>query len=439
MSISPATLEATITALKKSSLFSGFDDAALRHLSALCSEESAGDGALLMRQGDEGSFAYILLGGHVEVSVETPLGSNQVAVCGPGEIIGEIAVLADMPRSATVVSRGPVRMVRLEKSALRELVLLRSELAVSIIRELSVRLQAVLHPLGYLMHATLALEKDDFAPELLELLTARAGDVTPFAESFKRMIHALTRRRDDRHEMAIAAGLQTAMLPTGPPNLAGVDVAARVQAAHAVGGDFFDWFVLPDGRLACLVADVSGKGVPAALFMAIARTALRSACLVEHGSVGRIITNVNRALSIENPQSMFVSLFVAVLDVKDGHVEWANAGHPSALLWNGRRVSQLTPTGPILGVDLGAQFESRTLVLDRGNRLFMYTDGISEAQTSAGELFGEDRIIALCEGLADRDPRSLIDAVVTTVRQFSETAEIADDITCLCLDWQPNR
>jgi sigma-B regulation protein RsbU (phosphoserine phosphatase) len=327
-------------------------------------------------------------------------------------------------------------MVRLEKSALRELVLLRSELALSIIRELSVRLQAVLQPLGYLMHATSALEKDDFAPELLELLTARAGEVTPFAESFKRMVHALTRRRDDRHEMVIAAGLQTAMLPTAPPKLAGVDLAARVHAAHAVGGDFFDWFVLPDGRLACLVADVSGKGVPAALFMAIARTALRSACLVEHGSVGRIITNVNRTLSVENPQIMFVSLLVAVLDVRDGRLEWANAGHPSGLLWNEKEISQLTPTGPILGVDLEAKFESQELVLERGSRLFMYTDGISEAKTPAGELFGEERVIALCEDLADRPPNFLVDAVVTTVGRFSETVEIADDVTCLCLDWR---
>src|SRR5262249_10269698 len=148
-------------------------------------------GTVLMRQGEDGTFAYVLLAGEVAVSVETPLGADRVAIQQPGEIIGEIAVLAALPRSATVTSQTPVRLARLDKAVLQDLVQPHPGLASSIIRGLSLRLQGLLQPMGYLLQATTALERQDASPALLDLLAERAGEVTPFAKAFARLVRVL--------------------------------------------------------------------------------------------------------------------------------------------------------------------------------------------------------------------------------------------------------
>jgi serine phosphatase RsbU (regulator of sigma subunit) len=236
--------------------------------------------------------------------------------------------------------------------------------------------------------------------------------------------------------MLIAARLQSSILPNSPPDIPGISLDARMLPARGIGGDFFDWFRLPDGRLTCVIADVSGKGVPAAFYMGITRTILRAASLVENPRVDRILAKVNTILSAENDELMFVSLFLAIIDPKSGGVEWANAGHPSALLFGGEDVALLAPSGPILGIDPQADFHRRTLALDRGNRLFMYTDGISEARSPSGQVFGDDRIADLCGRLAHEDAKTLNDIIIAEIMKFSDQIDQADDITCLCLDWR---
>ena len=433
---SEASLAATVGALRRSSLFAACDEASLRGLCRRCAEEEAPGGQVLMRQGEAGSFACVLLAGEVEVSVETPLGASRVAVLGPGELIGEIASLADLPRSATVTSRAPVRMVRIDRSVLLDWVSGRPDFALAIIRALSLRLQGVHQPLSYFLHAVRALETDDIDPGLLEALTQRAGEITPFAESFARMLHALARRRSERHEMAIAGRLQRSMLPSEPPLLPGVRVDARMLPARIVGGDFYDWFLLPGGQFAFAVADVSGKGVPAAFLAGVTRTALRAAALGSEPSPDRILGRVNAILAEGNDELMFVSLFLGILDAREGCLEWANAGHPAALQLNSSGVAAMAATGPVLGIQPGARFTSERQTLTPGDRLFLYTDGISDALDEDGRFFGSERVEALALRLRDRDAASANDDLIAELLRFAGRAEQADDITCLTLDWR---
>jgi sigma-B regulation protein RsbU (phosphoserine phosphatase) len=412
----------------------GLDDAALREIAEGGTEEEAGSAQVLMRQDEAGDFALVLLSGEVDVLVETPLGANRVSVVGPGDLLGEMGVLGHMPRSATAVSRTPVRMVRLERAALLALVDRRPQLAGSIIRGLSMRLHDVLTPLSYLMHAANALEKDEFPPELLDAFAQQAGAISPFAQSFARMVKTLTARRNDRQEMGIAARLQAAMLPKRFPSSPRVAIDARMLPARAVGGDFFDAFRLADDRLVVAVADVSGKGVPAAFLMGVARTALRAECRAEGARPDRILARINALLSEDNDQQMFVSLFLAILDECAGTLDWANAGHPAGLYISQGAVTLLQQAGPVLGINQDAGFSAASLSFRPTDRLFLYTDGISEALNERGDFFGEERVTTVLAGLGDHGPDAANDAVIAAVQAFSGGATQADDITCLCLD-----
>jgi len=436
MALSDDAQSAIVSALRNSTLFAGIDEAELGALTRQCTEETLDSGAVLMRQGEDGDFAYILLDGTVDVSVETPLGADRVATQMRGEIVGEIAVLAGLPRSATVTSRSPVRLARLDKAVLQNFVEHHPRLASSIIHALSVRLQGLLQPMAYLLQATTALERQDASPELLDLLAQRAGEVTPFAKAFARLVRVLIERRDERHERAIAARLQTSLVPRAAPTIDGVRIAARMVPARDVGGDFYDWFELADGRLACVVADVSGKGIGAAVFMGIVRTALRAVALSQPDSPACILDRLNRILCRDNEQLMFVSLIIVILDPAAGQLEWANAGHPPGLLLRGTDILPLPASGPVLGIAADAQFADQRAALTFGTRLFLYTDGLSEARDPTGGLLGEAAMASLCAELADKDAEAANQFILDAIRRFTSDAALSDDLACLCMDWR---
>lgn len=237
-----------------------------------------------------------------------------------------------------------------------------------------------------------------------------------------------------RQEAALAGRIQRAILPRQFPALPSTAVYGDTHPAMDVGGDFYDAFVLPNGRLAFVVADVSGKGMAAALFMAVARTVLRSTAAA--GSA-QCLTSANDLLASDNEACMFVTVFYGVLDPVTGELDYANAGHnPPLLVSDGGAIQALESTGDMpLGPFEGVTYRSRTIKLAPGSTLFLYTDGVTEAFAAGGEAYGEERLEHLLRHGEVRDPRQLVERVVAEVKEFMRGAQQSDDITCLAVSF----
>ncbi|MEO0361289.1 MAG: SpoIIE family protein phosphatase, partial [Pseudomonadota bacterium] len=257
----------------------------------------------------------------------------------------------------------------------------------------------------------------------------------PYFRRIRRLFRENTEAAALRRELAIAARMQASVLPKRFPG-ADAPVAAwgLARPAREVGGDFFDLFELPDGRLGFVVADVSGKGVPAALFMVLAHTLTRAAA-AEAPSPASCLARVNRLLADENAETMFVTMALGVFDPASGRVVYANAGHnPPYLLGVGAPPRALgMPPGAALGVFEDAAFEDAEARLAPGETLLLFTDGVTEAMDRSGEEYGEDRLVALLARVGDAGPEGLIEAVAADVDAFAAGAPQADDLPLLAL------
>jgi phosphoserine phosphatase RsbU/P len=231
-------------------------------------------------------------------------------------------------------------------------------------------------------------------------------------------------------ELDAARALQLAILPARFPAPEGCDGAARMLPATTMCGDFYDFLELADGRIGVVIADVSGHGVPAAFFMAVARTELRDVA-ARNPDPGTCLALTNRALCAENPMDLFVTVFYGVFDPASGILCYANGGHNPPLL---RHADQKIEgvrgkSGPILGVMSGAQFPTHTLELQPGDCLLLYTDGLTEACNAQGEFYGEQRLAAELVSHGGAAPGELIERLCRSVAAFAGTAAQADDIT----------
>jgi phosphoserine phosphatase RsbU/P len=236
-------------------------------------------------------------------------------------------------------------------------------------------------------------------------------------------------------ELRIAHDIQMSILPrTFPPFPENdrFEIYARAIPAREMGGDFYDFFLLCDGRLGFVIADVSDKGVPAALFMAVSRTLVRATAL-QNVTAGDCLTRVNRLLAEDNASSMFVTLFYGILDTASGEMEFANAGHCPPYLLRGQETQPLTGvTALVLGADEGTSYATSRAHLIPGDLLFLYTDGITEAMDRDNDLFAETKLVAALRQTA-RKPVTMVDDVVEAVRRHAGETPQFDDITALAL------
>jgi sigma-B regulation protein RsbU (phosphoserine phosphatase) len=236
------------------------------------------------------------------------------------------------------------------------------------------------------------------------------------------------------HDLATAAEIQRSFLPEGELNgRSDVTLCAAMTPARAVGGDFYDYFSLDDGRLGLVVGDVSGKGMPAALFMAVTRTLVRAVAL-RGIAPGECLGEVNRVLLRDAASSLFVTLFYGVLDPRVGTLAYSNAGHnPPFALRSGAEPEELPGRGLPAGAIAEATYLTRETSLYPSDLLYLYTDGVTEAMNSAGDLFTTK---SLREALARGDrssPASLMRSVLEEVRRFTGDAPQSDDLTALAV------
>lgn len=237
-----------------------------------------------------------------------------------------------------------------------------------------------------------------------------------------------------RQELDVATRLQASILPTEYPDDPAYELRAFMRPAREVGGDFYDFFEIDDERVGFVIADVSGKGVPAALFMAVARTLIKVTG-TSGLSPGQAIARANDLLVAENEEMMFVTTFHGVLHRSTGRIVYANAGHnPPYVVRADGTVEPVARTGDMaLGVMDEMPFCEATLELGSGDTLFLYTDGVSEAQNAAGEEFLESRLEAALQGCQNLSLAQVTSRVVESVERFVDGAEQSDDITCLAL------
>jgi len=240
-------------------------------------------------------------------------------------------------------------------------------------------------------------------------------------------------------EMESAAQIQRTFLPqaapTGPLENK-FDIFAVMKPAKSVGGDFYDYFLVDDKKLGFVVGDVSGKGVPAALFMSVSRTVLRTIAF-EVDEPGHVLSKVNAILSRDNTEGMFVTIFYALLDLETGTLTFSSAGHDDALLLVGSKGWEpLHYMGPAIGLFDFAEYPTATRQLGPGDTMFLLTDGITEAFNIDGRSFGQERLVKWMNRKTFSTSSDLVRSLTDEIARFSEGTEQSDDITCVAMSFK---
>jgi phosphoserine phosphatase RsbU/P len=416
-------------------IFARFDRVSLLAAAAQCSFATYQPGATVMREGDPGTFACVILEGEADIFVKLAAGPILMATIGRNRIVGELGVFTDMPRTATVVARTFLVVVRIEQKSLTRLSGLYPSIGLAVVRELGTRLDRMNRSLALLTYAAEALARDEYDAATLEELSNQPGEVATFARVFAGMAAEIRAKQHRREEMQAAAEIQQSILPPPLPRegpAERVDLYAEMRPAREIGGDFYDYFLIDQNRLAVTVADVSGKGIPASLFMAVSRTVLRS--ITSAGDMAEGIEEANRLLATQNTACMFVTMVHAILDLDSGVLRYCNAGHnPPYLLRAAGGHECLGLTGVPLGIapEMPYQIGERTLL--PGDALFLFSDGITEAFNAAREEFGTARLEAALEAGRGAGAADLVAGVLAATLAFAAGADQSDDITCLAL------
>ena len=262
-----------------------------------------------------------------------------------------------------------------------------------------------------------------------------SDDINSTVNTLKKYISEAEARIDA--ELAFAKAIQHSALPSvfpPYPNRKEFDINATMHTAKEVGGDFYDFYFIDENTLAFLVADVSGKGIPAAMFMMTSKTLLKS-CAESGMSVEEVFTHANEKLCEGNDAGMFVTAWMGLLNTKTGKITFANAGHNPPLVKHADGSFSYLKTRPgfVLAGMEGIRYRKNEYQLEKGDVIYLYTDGVTEATNTANELYGEERLLEALNKNSDSNARTICDAVKADVDLFVGKAPQFDDITMLCL------
>jgi serine phosphatase RsbU (regulator of sigma subunit) len=243
-------------------------------------------------------------------------------------------------------------------------------------------------------------------------------------------------------ELALGRRIQRSFVPLSAPTIPGYDIASHYEAAREVGGDFFDVFRMRTrvGRLAVVIADVTGKGIAAALLMAFARPLIRAA--IDHvREPAAALNRTNRILVDERRSALFVTALCATVELRSGFVRIANAGHEPPLLVpaDGSPIRWMPVAGSLLGAFSSLDLADCSITLEPGDLLLLYTDGVTDARAASGERFGDGRLIDIAESTRGGSAREVVEAVCSAYHTFQGEMPAADDVTIVAVRREPVR
>ena len=278
--------------------------------------------------------------------------------------------------------------------------------------------------------ATKPIDLDD-----LSVTIEKAIEHIQYIKTMQKEHNELTGIKGD---LAVAREIQQAILPRifppFPEEAVHMDIAASMNAAKDVGGDFYDFFRIDDDRIGFTIADVSGKGVPAAIFMAVCRTLIR-ATGIRGVSPSECITYSNDLLSQESVNYMFVTIFYGIYNIRTGEVTYTNAGHNPPYLMKANGTVEILPMSKdiVAGAINGFQFSEETFQLERGDTLLLFTDGVTEAIDPDENEYDNERLKKLLQQCGKLSCKEIVDAVKADVKAFAGDAEQSDDITLMAM------
>ena len=287
--------------------------------------------------------------------------------------------------------------------------------------------------------ANLNITTGDEIENLADSMTEMEKDITAYEDNLTRVT---AEKQRIGTELALATRIQADMLPNifpAFPERSEFSIFASMTPAKEVGGDFYDFFFVDHDRLAMVIADVSGKGIPAAMFMMMAKSMIQTQAASGRSS-GEVLENVNRLICENNREEMFVTVWFAILDLKTGLLTAANAGHEFPVLKQPDGGFELfrDKHGIAIGAINGAKYREYEIQLKPGAKLFVYTDGVAEATNARNELFGMDRTVDALNQAADKSPEEILQAVNSAVESFVGDAEQFDDLTMMCIEFKGN-
>lgn len=308
--------------------------------------------------------------------------------------------------------------------------------------------RSITQPLRLLVAATGRMSGGDFDVELSA--KAARDEVGDLSRAFARMSQDLQAHIRDlvattsakeriEGELSVAHDIQMSILPKMLPPFPHRDefnLFAVMEPAKEVGGDFYDFFQLDEDHLCLVIADVSGKGVPASLFMAVTKTLIKATARMEL-SPGEILCQVNDQMARDNDQSMFVTVFCAVLDLRSGALTYTNAGHNPPLLISRQGAPSFFPKTRqlVIGAMEDYPYQSESMQLRPGDILFLYTDGVTEAMNLQDVLYEEERLLAVATELQRESIYDIVNGTVASIKTFAGTAPQSDDITIMAIEY----
>jgi sigma-B regulation protein RsbU (phosphoserine phosphatase) len=375
-------------------------------------------GTLLFREGEPGASFDILVDGQVEIiKALGTLDERLLAVRGPGDFFGEMSLLdPDGLRTASVRARTPSYLLEMSRTDFDAVLQHRPAMAYEIMRVLSLRLRES-------DNATIA----DLHEKNRELAEAYADLQAAQAQVIEK--------EKLEQELRTAHRIQQSILPSELPRLPGYDFGALIMPARGVAGDLYDFIPLGEGRLGIAVGDVSDKGVPAAIFMALTRSLLRAEA-TRVVSPRRALERVNQLLLDMNDEGMFVTLLYGILDAQQGTFDYARAGHELPLLFDPDGSARPAERGQ--GVPLGlfenVALDEQVVSVSPGSTFLLYTDGATDITGPEGVLFGLDRLQALVQGaLGGRTAQALCDEIWHGLIVYQGASSQDDDVALVAI------
>jgi serine phosphatase RsbU (regulator of sigma subunit) len=403
--------------LKQVPLFVSLPDEEIQLLASSLREFQYSQGAVLFHEGEEAERFFILLEG--EVDIIKALGSPEERLLGTrhaGSFLGEMSLFSeDQKRTATVRARTPLRLLEMRRNDFDDLLHRVPDLAYEMVRVLSRRLR----------------ETENTTIRDLREKNERLEQA--YRELQEAQAQIIEKAVLDR-ELAFARRIQQSILPSSKPDLQGFEFGTLMRPSRMVGGDFFDFVPLEHGKLGIAVADVTDKGVPAAIFMAVVRSLLRveaSRCLAP----GDVLRRVNDLLLEMNTEGMFATLLYGVLDAETKEFHYVRAGHEHPLLVNVAGDVQFLKVqiGQPVGILPEPELDEQSCFLESGTVLLLFTDGVTEEKDSQARQFGKERLQQVIASLRRLPAQKICDSLFEALSDFRSPGVQSDDITLVAV------